>query len=103
MRRHHLEFDRFFDVVSETDTAQAAEMTLGSGQSTGGPDNFHADSDQWLFVHSGSGWAIVDGEKHDLTTGDVVCIEAGECHEIGANEDEPIETVSLYVPPRKDR
>ena len=103
MRRTTLNFDRFFDVVSETDSAQAAQMTLDPGQSTGGPDNYHADSDQWLFVHSGSGWAVVDGEKHGLETGDLLCIESGERHEIGASESEPIETLNLYVPPRDDR
>jgi quercetin dioxygenase-like cupin family protein len=102
MERITLSFDRFFDVVAETETAQAAEMTLGPGSSTGGPDNYHADSDQWLFVHAGSGWAVVDGEEHRLETGDLVCIAAGERHEIGAGED-GLETLNLYVPPRGDR
>ena len=103
MRRTHLAFDRFFEVVSETDDAQAAQMTLDPGQSTGGPDNFHADSDQWLFVHSGSGWTVVDGEEHSLETGDLLCIEAGEHHEIGADDGSSLDTVNLYVPPRTDR
>jgi hypothetical protein len=50
MRRAHLDLDRFFDVRLSTEDAQGAEMTLGPGQSTGGPDNYHADSDQWLYV-----------------------------------------------------
>ena len=103
MRRHHLEFDRFFEVVEQTDDAQAAQMTLDPGQSTGGPDNFHVDSDQWLFVHSGSGWAVVDGDEHSLETGDLLCIESSERHEIGADSDSSLETVNLYVPPRADR
>jgi hypothetical protein len=41
MERTHLEFDRFFDVVMETDAAQVAEMTLEPGRVTGGPDNYH--------------------------------------------------------------
>ena len=102
MKRCHLAFDRFFEVVAETDDAQAAQMTLGPGQSTGGPDNYHGDSDQWLFVHSGSGWAVVDDEEHSLQAGDLIRIEAGERHEIGADDD-GLETVNLYVPPRSDR
>jgi hypothetical protein len=50
MRRAHLDLDRFFHVRLSTEDAQGAEMTLGPGQSTGGPDNYHADSDQWLYV-----------------------------------------------------
>jgi hypothetical protein len=42
--------DSFFDVLLETDSAQAASMTLQPGQSTGGPENRHPDSDQWLYV-----------------------------------------------------
>lgn len=103
MRRHHLEFDRFFDVLTGTETAQAAQMTLSAGQSTGGPENRHAESDQWLFVHSGSGWAIVDGTEYPLEAGDLLCIEAGETHEIGADDASTLETVNLYTPPRGNR
>ena len=84
MERTHLDFDRFFDVRLTTDGAQAAEMTLEPGRSTGGPDNAHADSDQWLYVVSGSGRAVV---------------EAGETHEIENDGDEPLQTFNLYVPP----
>ncbi|MEF8975322.1 MAG: hypothetical protein V5A21_03730 [Halapricum sp.] len=66
MRRHHLDFGRFFEVVETTDAAQAAQMTLSPGRSTGGPDNVHPDSDQWLFVHAGSGWAVINGTEYDL-------------------------------------
>ena len=103
MQRTHLAFDRFFDVVAETADAQAAQMTLDAGESTGGPNNYHEAADQWLFVHSGSGWAVVDGEEYDLVAGDLVCVEAGERHEVGADDDTRIETLNLYVPPRGDR
>ncbi len=99
MRRAHLDFDRFFDVRLSTEDAQGAEMTLEPGRSTGGPDNYHADSDQWLYVVSGSGRVTVDSESVRLETGDLVVIEAGETHEIENDGDEPLETVNLYVPP----
>ena len=67
MRRTHLAFDRFFDVRLTTDDAQAAEMTLEPGTSTGGPDNAHADSDQWLYVVSGSGRAVVEARPSAST------------------------------------
>ena len=99
MRRTHLAFDRFFDVRLTTDDAQAAEMTLEPGTSTGGPDNAHADSDQWLYVVSGSGRAVVEGETVRLDSGDLVVVEAGETHEIENDGDEPLQTLNLYVPP----
>jgi len=99
MKRDTLDFEGFFDVRLTTDDAQGAQMTLSPGQSTGGPDNLHADSDQWCYVVSGSGWATVDGEEVRLDGGDLVVIEAGETHEIGNDGDEPLETLNVYVPP----
>ncbi len=53
MEQAHLGFDRYFEVAMETAEAQAAEMTIEPGRSVGGPENYHADSDQWLFVVCG--------------------------------------------------
>lgn len=100
MKRTHLDFETFFDVRLATDDAQAAEMALAPGEATGGPDNYHADSDQWLYVVSGSGVATVDGDRVPLAEGDLVVVEAGERHEIENDGDEPLETLNLYVPPR---
>jgi mannose-6-phosphate isomerase-like protein (cupin superfamily) len=99
MRHTRLAFDRFFDARLTTDDAQAAEMTLEPGTSTGGPDNAHADSDQWLYVVSGSGRAVVEGETVRLDPSDLVVVEAGETHEIENDGDEPLQTLNLYVPP----
>ena len=74
-------------------------MTLTPGDSTGGPTNKHAKSDQWLYVVAGEGCATVEREPSDLTAGDLVVIEAGETHEIEAMGSAPLETLSLYVPP----
>jgi len=45
MEQAQLDFDRYFEVVMETDEAQVAEMTVEPGRSVGGPENYHADSD----------------------------------------------------------
>jgi mannose-6-phosphate isomerase-like protein (cupin superfamily) len=100
MERAQLGFDRYFEVVMETEAAQAAEMTVESGRSVGGPENYHADSDQWLFVVSGTGVVTVDGDTHRVDAGDFLRIEAGERHGIENDGDEPLETVNFYTPPR---
>ena len=69
--------DEFFDVLGGTDRSQGATMTLAPGQSTGGPENAHAASDQWLYVVSGTGRATVEGESSGLRPGTLVLIEAG--------------------------
>jgi mannose-6-phosphate isomerase-like protein (cupin superfamily) len=100
MERAHLDFDRYFEVVMETAEAQAAEMTVDPGRSVGGPENYHAESDQWLFVVSGTGVATVDGDEERLTAGDLLRIEAGERHGIENDGDEALKTVNFYTPPR---
>lgn len=99
MKRATTETAGWFDVLLETDRAQAASMVLSPGQSTGGPDNLHEGSEQWLFVASGEGEAIVEGETVRLSAGDIVCIEERETHEITNTGEEPLETLNLYVPP----
>ena len=99
MQRTSLELRSHFNVVLETDTAQAAQMSLAPGESTGGPDNRHESSDQWLFVVSGTGEAVVDGETVALEPNDLLLIEAGEAHEIRCTAAEPLRTLNLYVPP----
>lgn len=74
-------------------------MTLSPGSSTGGPDNRHAQSDQWLYVVAGSGAAVVEGEEHKLEAGSLLLIEAGEGHEISVTGDGPLQTISIYAPP----
>jgi quercetin dioxygenase-like cupin family protein len=89
----------FFDVVAGTDDSQAATMVLEAGQSTGGPENRHPGSDQWLYVASGTGIATVEGADHRLQPGTLVCIESGETHEIVNDGGEPLVTVNVYAPP----
>ena len=93
------EYDGFFDVVAGTDRSQVATMILEPGQSTGGPDNSHPESDQWLFVVAGQGSATIDGETYSLAPGTLVLIEPGETHEITNTGDDPLRTVNVYAPP----
>ena len=99
MKRTTLASEDWFDVRLTTDDAQAAVMTLDPGESTGGPDNSHAESDQWIYVVSGVGTAVVDGEEVSLDAGDLVLVESGETHELTAADGESLETLSFYVPP----
>jgi mannose-6-phosphate isomerase-like protein (cupin superfamily) len=88
-----------FHVLARTERSEAATMVLDVGRSTGGPDNTHDRSDQWLFVLSGHGRATVGGSQVDLSAGTMVLIEAGDPHEIENTGDEPLRTLSFYAPP----
>ncbi|MFW5972605.1 MAG: cupin domain-containing protein [Bacteroidota bacterium] len=99
MRYKTLSFDSSFSVVLENERAQAAVMTLAPGEKTGGPDNVHSGSDQWLFVVDGAGVAVVDGSEQRLERGGLLLIERGEGHEIRCSGNDSLVTLNLYVPP----
>lgn len=98
MKLVNLKPEQGFKLVAGTTRSQAATMVLPSRNATGGPDNRHPDSDQWVFVLSGRGQAIVEGRRLDLQSGDLLLIEAGESHEIINSGDAPLETLTLYAP-----
>lgn len=99
MKHQQLSFEKGFRVVERAAGAEAATMTLAPGTSTGGPENTHERSDQWLFVTEGEGEAIVDGETVELRPGTLLLIEKGEAHEIKSTGSGPLCTLNLYVPP----
>ncbi|HEX6711492.1 MAG TPA: cupin domain-containing protein [Rubrobacter sp.] len=94
----HLNPSSGFDILAGTERSQAATMVLAPGASTGGPDNRHPESDQWLYVISGDGSAVVEGTESDLGAGSLLLIEAGEAHEIKCAADRPLQTLSIYAP-----
>jgi len=99
MQIAHLEFSAAFHVRLGNARGQAAEMTLAPGDTEGGPDHRHRDSDQWLFVVAGRGSAIVNGQKHPLRKGTLLLIEHGDAHEIHCKGRTPLRTLNLYTPP----
>ncbi len=99
MQHQHLRFGHGFLVALGDEHSQAAQMTIGPGETEGGPDNHHRNADQWLFVVSGSGEAVVDDERVELRAGTLVLIGRGEDHEVRNTGHEPLQTLNIYVPP----
>ena len=91
--------EKGFRLLTGTERAQAATMVLPPGGSTGGPDNRHEGSDQWLYVLSGAGKAVVEGEEHEFGEGALLLIEAGEAHEISNTGGSTLKTLNIYSPP----
>jgi len=102
MKYKALSLQSDFEVAFAARKVQAAEMTLAPGSSTGGPDNRHRGADQWMYVVSGSGVAIVDGVQQRLQSGSLLVIEHGEAHEIRCTGNESLRTVNFYSPPAYD-
>jgi mannose-6-phosphate isomerase-like protein (cupin superfamily) len=99
MQHKHLKFGLGFRVLLGVQGSQAAQMTLAPGASEGGPDNRHRGADQWLFVVSGDGGAIVEGKPVQLRAGTLLFIQRGETHEIRNTGTDVLKTLNIYVPP----
>lgn len=95
----HLRFGKDFSVAMSNKRGQGATMVIAPGDCEGGPDNRHRGADQWLFVVSGSGVAVLAGRKHPLKAGSLVLIERGTTHEIRNTGRTPMKTLNVYVPP----
>jgi mannose-6-phosphate isomerase-like protein (cupin superfamily) len=99
MRHKHLQFGHGFRVVLGDEHSQAAQMTLAPGETEGGPDNRHRGAGQWLFVVSGTGVAVMGGERVELRESRLVLIQRGDRHEIKNTGETPLKTLNIYVPP----
>ncbi len=99
MKRATLRFGKGFRVAIGNRRSQAAIMMLAPGDNEGGPDDRHCGADQWLFVESGTGVAIVNGRHISLRAGSLVLIERGDRHEIRNTGRTPLRTLNIYVPP----
>jgi mannose-6-phosphate isomerase-like protein (cupin superfamily) len=102
--KKQLRFGRGFRVIPGNRASQAAEMVLAPGDAEGGTDNRHRGADQWLFVLSGNGEAIIGGKRHKLRAGSLFLIEREEKHQVCNTGRGLLRTLNLYVPPayRKD-
>lgn len=103
VKHWNLSFKRAFRVVPGNRRAQAAEMVIKPGGSEGGPDNRHRGADQWLFVVSGQGSALIKGRTMRLVAGSLLFISRGERHEIRNTGRTPLRTLNFYAPPAYDR
>jgi mannose-6-phosphate isomerase-like protein (cupin superfamily) len=99
MRHIKLNLSEEFRVIAGTSRSQAAVMVLAAGEATGGPDNTHPGSDQWLYVIDGNGEATVGEDVVRLEPGSLLLIETGEAHEIRAGSDGSLRALNIYAPP----
>ena len=99
MKREHLRFAKGFHVAVRNARSQAAQMVIAPGEKEGGAHNRHRGADQWLFVISGRGLAVVNGKRHPLRARSLVLIERGEEHEIRNTGRTRLKTLNIYVPP----
>jgi len=91
--------EEWFEVLQTSELSQTAMMTLAPGEAEGDSENRHRGADQWLYVVSGTGLAIVEGERVELREGTLLLIQRGDSHEIRNTGSKPLQTVNCYLPP----
>jgi len=98
MKRRQLRFARGFRVAIDHGRAQVAEMVIPPGDQEGDPANRHKTADQWLFVVSGTGRAMVNGRSVPLRPGTMLLIERRDRHEVKNTGRGMLKTVNFYCP-----
>lgn len=94
-----------FDLLVATRGAQAAKMTLRPGAASDDePSNEHPRSEQWLFVISGNGEAVIGKRRGalrrvPLAPNSLLLIEKGELHQIKNTGRRSLVTINFYIPP----
>jgi mannose-6-phosphate isomerase-like protein (cupin superfamily) len=99
MQSFHITSESGFRVLASTARSQAATMVLPPNGATGGPNNRHPHSDQWLYVIAGHGTATVNKQQIALEAGMLLLIEANEPHAIANSGSQPLVTINIYAPP----
>jgi mannose-6-phosphate isomerase-like protein (cupin superfamily) len=99
MKKKVVQFGKGFKVLIGNRRVQAARMVIAPGRSEGGPSNRHRQADQWLFVASGTGMAIMDKRRIRLKANTLLLIEHGERHEIRNTGRALLKTLNFYSPP----
>jgi len=103
MKRKQLRFGKGFRVAIDSRRAQAAEMVIAPADAEGDPQNRHRGADQWLYVVSGTGSALVNGKRYALKQGTLMLIERGDRHQVRNTGRALLRTLNFYVPPAYDK
>ncbi len=85
----------------EEGAATAYRVTIAPGQRTS--VSYHRRAEEFYFVLSGSGTAILDGREHRLAAGQFLRLPPGTTHGF-VTQEEPLELLDIHVPgSRPDR
>jgi len=92
-----LENDDFRRVLFTNKHSQVVLMSVLPGEDIG--QEVHELVDQVLFFVKGGGQAIVDGEKHGISAGDMFAVPAGTEHDFINTGTEAMKLFTVYSPP----
>lgn len=102
MQRTIVTYEKGFHVLAGDERSQAATLVIEPGRKVGGPHNRHRGADQWIYVESGEGEAVIAGQSYPLARGTLILIQRTESHGFRNTGAEPLRILTFYVPPAYD-
>ena len=63
------------------------------------PEEVHEYSSQFIRIEEGEGYAIINGKRRELKTGDVLMVAPGERHTVVTDNVNPLRLYGIYSPP----
>jgi len=87
----------FRKVLFTGDKSQLVVMSLHAGESIGAEVH---QVDQLIYIVKGEGAALIDGIREEFEKGSVLCVPAGETHDVINTGDEPLKLFTVYAPPQ---
>lgn len=102
MLRTIVTYQKGFHVLAGDDRSQAATLVIQPGRKVGGPDNRHRGADQWIYVESGAGEAVIAGDSYPLQRGTLILIQRTESHGFRNTGADELRILTFYVPPAYD-
>ena len=87
----------FRSVLANGVHTQIVVMHINPGEDIG--LETHPDNDQVLYLVSGKGEVVLNGEKREFNAGDAVLVPAGTEHNFTTLGDAPMKIITTYSPP----
>lgn len=87
----------FRKVLTTNEHTQIVVMSIPANEDIG--LETHPDNDQILYLVSGNGKALLDGQESKFKTGDLVAVPAGTEHHFITTGDKPMKIITIYSPP----
>lgn len=89
--------DDYRRVLYSAEQLQLVLMALAPGDEIG--EETHHDTDQFFRVEDGQGDVIIDGNRHEVKSGDAIIVPARVRHNVVNTGNRPLKLYTLYAPP----
>jgi mannose-6-phosphate isomerase-like protein (cupin superfamily) len=96
IEKEALENDFFRKVLYTTKRSQLVLMSLNAGEDIG--METHSDTDQFIRVEAGSGYAVIDDSRYELSDGSAIVIPAGAKHNVVNSGEGEMKLYTIYSP-----